>query len=190
MTPTERQERVKTLKKDQQKVFDAMGLKDVKYIPKMAHHVKGLQGIHMGFFESELSHGEDVYTEMIGINVESEDPSRTLYKYRSNPHFKEELAASEPNSKGTGVRYFIPLDELEVVKMPTKKVTTKKISTKKIKEENVIADTVPEDSSDINNLVDLPLSEMTIRDYISIHTGNPVSNKAWINQIVLTKPTY
>jgi hypothetical protein len=28
---------------------------------------------------------------------------------------------------------------------------------------------------------------MTIRDYIAIHTGRPISNKAWLNEIVKTK---
>ena len=31
---------------------------------------------------------------------------------------------------------------------------------------------------------DAPYSEMTIRDYMAIQTGKPVSNKAWLNELV------
>lgn len=34
---------------------------------------------------------------------------------------------------------------------------------------------------------DLPYSEMTIRDYMAIHTGKPVSLKPWLNELLHSK---
>jgi hypothetical protein len=34
---------------------------------------------------------------------------------------------------------------------------------------------------------DAPYSEMTIRDYLAIHTGKPVSTKSWLNELVKIK---
>jgi hypothetical protein len=36
------------------------------------------------------------------------------------------------------------------------------------------------------SLEDLPYSEMSIRDYITIHTGRTVSLKPWLNELVKT----
>jgi len=35
---------------------------------------------------------------------------------------------------------------------------------------------------------DAPYSDMTIRDYIAIHTGKPVSNKGWLNELIKQIP--
>jgi hypothetical protein len=35
---------------------------------------------------------------------------------------------------------------------------------------------------------DAPYSEMTIRDYIAIHTGKPVSSKGWLNELIKQIP--
>jgi alpha-galactosidase/6-phospho-beta-glucosidase family protein len=179
-TPQERKDATAELRKKQQPIFDALGIPDAKYIPKMAHHVSGLNGIHMGFFESELNHGEDVYTEMVSIMMESEDPTRTLYKYRYNPHFKDELVPSdEVISKST--RYYVPMDELEVVIMPANAKKKAGRPPKAVaKEENK----TPIRTIVVDSTEDLPMEAMTIRDYIAIHTGNPVSAKPWINEIV------
>jgi len=34
-------------------------------------------------------------------------------------------------------------------------------------------------------LEDCPYSEMTLRDYMAIHTGKPVSLKDWLNELVI-----
>lgn len=181
-TPQERKDATAELRQKQQPIFDALGISDAKYIPKMAHHVSGLQGIHMGFFESELNHNEDVYTEMVSINMESEDPTRTLYKWRNNPHFKEELVPSDTEiTKST--RYYVPMDELEKIEMPA--TPKRRVGRPK----KTISTKSPETTTPIRTVVidsteDLPMEAMTIRDYIAIHTGRPCSAKPWINEIV------
>ena len=183
-TPQERKDATVELRKRHQSVFDALGIPEAIYIPKMAYKPQGLDSIHMGFFESELKHGQDVYTEMVSIMMESEDPSRTLYKYRGNTHFREELPASDEENKSKSTRYYVPMDELEVVVTPVKrgrgrprKTPVTDIQVKRDQPKAIR--TIVVDPSE-----DCPMDKMTVRDYIAIHTGKPVSSKKWINQIV------
>jgi hypothetical protein len=182
-TPQERKDATAELRKKHQPIFDALGIPEAIYIPKMAYKPKGLDSIHMGFFESELKHGKDVYTEMVGIMMDSEDPSRTLYKYRGNAHFREELPTSD-DELNSSTRYYVPMDELEVVTMPVKrgrgrprKTPATDIQVKRDQPKAIR--TIVVDPTE-----DLPMDKMTVRDYIAIHTGKPVSTKRWINEIV------
>jgi len=163
-TPQERKERTAELRRLHEPVFKSLKIPDANYIPKMAHFVKGLDGLQMGFFTSELEDG-DVYTEKVSMQMESEDESRTLYKIKHNPFFKEEYVASEPMASGD-CRYFIPVEEMEIVEAPVKKIKKETIS-------------IPNDPDK-----DLPLDQMTIRDYMTIHTGKPVSLKPWLNELI------
>lgn len=162
-TPQERKKRTAELRKKHQPIFDALGVPDAVFIPKMAHYVKGLEGIHMGFFESELEHGEDVYTEKVSMQLESEDPDRTLFKVAGNPHYDEEYAKSEPTAGGS-FRYFVPVEEMEEITMPSK--TAKKIS-------------IPKDPER-----DQPMDQMTMRDFYSMIQNKPVSSKDWLNDLI------
>ena len=163
-TPKERKERTAQLRELHQPIFESLGNPEALYIPKMAHNVKGLEGLHMGFFKSELDHGEDVYTEKVSMAQESEDPSRTLYRVRFNPHFEDEYATSEPMPNGH-CRYFIPVDELEVV---TEETT---------EEEDIVIEQDPDAG-------DLPMDQMTMRDYAAIKLLVPRSSKGWLNSMI------
>ena len=167
-TPKERKERTAQLRELHQPIFESLSNPEALYIPKMAHNVKGLEGLHMGFFKSELDHGKDVFTECISMQMESEDPNRTLYRIKFNPFFEEEYATSEPMSNGH-VRYYIPLDELEVVGIHGKLKDTLKV-------EN--------DFNLPNANVDLPLDQMTMRDVAALLLKTPVSEKKWLNEII------
>jgi hypothetical protein len=165
-TPEERKDITVNLRQKHQPIFNALGISDAIFIPKMAHYQKGLTGLHMGFFESELEKGTDLYTEKVSMELESEDPNRTLYKVKHNPHFKEEYAASEPMPNGH-CRYFIPVDELIEV--------TKPIESAKEADDLII----PKDPN-----LDLPMDQMTIRDYAAIHMREPISFKLWLNDVI------
>jgi hypothetical protein len=113
ITPKERKEATARLKLHHEDTFKKLNLEDPAYIPKMAYVPAELSGLHIGFFTSELEGGVDVYTEKVSRYMESEDPSRTLYKWKYNPHFKSEYASEAIT--GGSIRHFIPLDELEIV---------------------------------------------------------------------------
>ena len=163
LTTSTRKELVSKLRKHHELTFEELNKLDAVYIPKMAHFVSGLEGLHMGFFETEVNHGEDVYTEKVSKYMESEDPSRTLYKYKYNPNFKEEYSSSAPVSTGN-VRYLVPLDELEIIDT-----------------------SIIEEFSLMNPDEDLPLDQLTIRDLAALLLKKPVSKKVWLNQIINKK---
>jgi len=165
LTPQARKELVSALRKHHENTFQELNIPNAVYIPKMAHNVTGETGIHMGFFETEINHGEDVYTEKVSRFMESEDPSRTLYKFTYNPHFKEEYSTSEPAVTGN-VRYYVPVDELEII------------------------DTSNMENEEFNLMnpdEDLPLDQLTIRDLAALLLNKPVSKKIWLNQIINKK---
>ena len=161
-TPAERKQAVNNLRKYHENVFKSIGDPEGIYIPKMAHYVTDLEGLHMGFFESELKNGNDIYTEMISKQLEPEDPNRTLYKLKDNPYFKEEYVVSEPFSNGH-VRYYVPVTELEIIKIDSEETS----------EFNIID---PDQ--------DARIEQITIRDLTAIMLKAPVSTKPWLNEII------
>ena len=119
MTPEERKEKVRELRREHQKFFssherlDKDGLDDALYIPKMAYRPSGKDELHISFFPSELQKGKDVYTEFVSIDYESEDPKRTLYLWEYNAHWEEEYELIESSSGFQ--RHIIPVGELKVI---------------------------------------------------------------------------
>jgi len=164
-TPKERKAATEALKDLHSPIFRALGIQDPAYIPKMAYQPTDLQGLHMGFFESELDHGQDVYTEKVSMALEPEDDDRTLYKWRFNPHYKTEYATSEPMSNGH-VRYFIPMDEMEIITMPTE------------------AEIAAKEFNLIDPERDAPIDQLTCRDVAALLLKKPVSSKSWINELI------
>ena len=93
--------------------FQTEGKINAQYIPKMAYRPKGKDELHVSFFPSELDKDEDIYTEFVSIDYDSEDPKRTLYLHKYNPHWKAEY---ELVTSGSGFqRHLIPVNELKVI---------------------------------------------------------------------------
>ena len=114
MSPEERKAKVKKLRETHQAWFNDNKLTDALYIPKMAYRPPGKDELHVSFFPSELEKDEDVYTEFVSIDYESEDPKRTLYLHKRNPHWREEYELVE--SKSGYQRHLIPVSELVVIR--------------------------------------------------------------------------
>jgi excinuclease UvrABC nuclease subunit len=113
LTPAQRKQKVAKLKEEHQDYFDIQGNNNVLYIPKMAYRPSGKDDLHVSFFPSELEKEEDIYTEFVSIDYDSEDPKRTLYLCNYNPHWKEEYELITSNSGFQ--RHLIPVSELKVV---------------------------------------------------------------------------
>ena len=79
MTPAERKKKVKELFSEHEEYFTSNNIKHPLYIPKMAYRPPGKDEKHISFFPSELQKGEDIYTEFVSIEYDSEDPKRTLF---------------------------------------------------------------------------------------------------------------
>jgi len=113
MTPQERKDKVAKLKEEHEDYFLKTGIKNALYIPKMAYRPGGKDELHVSFFPSELEKNKDVYTEFVSIEYDSEDPKRTLYLIKHNPHWKEEYELIKSSSGFE--RHLIPVSELKVI---------------------------------------------------------------------------
>lgn len=122
----------------------------------------------IGMFRSELEKpDENVYIETINLKYEALDKQRTLYKLKYNPHFKDEYELVGND------RYNVPLDELEIVwQLPALQTQTSEMPTLSL-------------IYDSENIEDNNLSQMTIRDLAAIMLKKPVSNKQWLNELVM-----
>ena len=114
MTPEERKAKVAKLKEEHQPYFDKTrsGF-DQLYIPKMAYRPTGKDDLHISFFPSELEKNEDIYTEFVSIEYNSEDPKRTLYLLKNNTNWKDDYELVTSNSGFQ--RHIVPVSELKVI---------------------------------------------------------------------------
>jgi len=143
MTPTERKKKVSELREEHEDYFQKVGNLNALYIPKMAYRPTGKDDLYVSFFPSELEKGEDIYTEFVSIDYESEDPKRTLYLHKYNAHWKEEYELITSNSGFE--RHLIPVNELIVIN----DITSRK-----------------EESKTIFELEDLPDPDDNMKQYI------------------------
>jgi len=164
-----RKEKTEEMVKYHQKVFDALGITSPLYIPKCAYRPYGKDELHMGFFKSELCRDQDIYTEYTSISLESEDPTRTLYKWSYNSFYDEEYETTDANANGH-VRYLIPVSELTAIKTETKSTDTEGL--------------FPDFDDLMDSDLDAPLSSLTVRDLAAILLQKPVSNKKWLNDLI------
>ena len=113
MTPQERKDKVAKLREEHEDYFLKSRIKNALYIPKMAYRPGGKDELHVSFFPSELEKNKDVYTEFVSIEYDSEDPKRTLYLIKHNPHWKEEYELIKSSSGFE--RHLIPVSELKAI---------------------------------------------------------------------------
>lgn len=125
MTPQERKQKVAVLREQHEDYFQTEGIINAAYIPKMAYRPSGKDDLHVSFFPSELEKNKDIYTEFASIDYESEDPKRTLYLHKYNPHWRDEYEIIESSSGFQ--RHIIPVSELKIVSDITKNSAKKTI---------------------------------------------------------------
>ena len=113
LTPAERKSKVKKLREEHNDYFQTENKSGALYIPKMAYRPTGKDELHVSFFPSEMEKEADIYTEFVSIDYDSEDPKRTLYLHKHNPHWKSEYELITSNSGFQ--RHLIPVGELKVV---------------------------------------------------------------------------
>lgn len=113
LTPEQRKKKVEILREEHEDYFQKEGIINALYIPKMAYRPKGKDELHVSFFPSELEKEENVYTEFVSIDYDSEDPKRTLYLHKYNPHWKTEYELITSSSGFQ--RHLIPVTELKII---------------------------------------------------------------------------
>lgn len=163
--PLTKADKIEALKETHLPAFKKLGIQDPLFIPKMFFGEPKV----FYLFPSELKHGKDIYTEAVSKEYESEDPSRTLYKWKFNPNFETDYPKKAFGHQ-TDMMCIVPFTELTVIETH---------------EDDDIAKEF--DLSKLSGVEDLPISQMTIRDFTAIMTGKPVSLKGWLNEIIIRK---
>jgi len=176
--PEDKREKLKKLREFHQATFIEAGVPDATFIPKMAYRPYGKTELHIGFFLSEISKGDDIYIEFTSKELVPEDPDRKLYRWRFNPHFEEEYQHTETTSPGKH-RYLIPIDELVLIEKAIQNVIQEEEEEKE--EERDIEFPMADPDKD------LPIGQLTIRDFAAIMLKKPVSDKPWLNKIITKK---
>jgi hypothetical protein len=169
----DRKERKRQMELFHKPTFDAIGVADPMYIPKLFYKPREIdaQEPYVAFFTSEVVKGQDIYTEDSESENTPRDPERRLYKWRFNSRYKEEYQKLETNGS---VRYFVPVSELVLVKVNSPDV--------KVEEANGKQLTLEISETDI--LDDISLNDASIRDLAAVLWRKPVSNKIWLNELI------
>tara|TARA_R100001510_G_C7629534_1_gene188684 strand:+ start:228 stop:776 length:549 start_codon:yes stop_codon:yes gene_type:complete len=165
LTPEQRKVKVAKLKEEHEDYFQTEGKINALYIPKMAYRPTGKDDLHVSFFPSELEKNEDIYTEFVSIDYESEDPKRTLYLVKYNPHWKDEY---EMITSSSGFqRHIIPVSELKVINDVTSRSGSQIIDFANPNLPNPDENIVSEDSKLIDKLEDINQSIITLTKVIN-----------------------
>lgn len=181
----------KKMKLDQVRAYHAQLIKDLGISPldfnmKMAFYDRHGRLV-VGLFASEFKKEKGFFFEMVTRDLDPVDAERKVYRIAYNDNFEEEY---EMNEKGTS--YLVPVEELRLVNpqsvaiskdsavLSNDKFYTKNPVTPEPKPAAPVFTSKPQTAAE----PDAPYSEMTIRDYMAIHTGKPVSLKDWVNKLV------
>ena len=165
LTPEQRKIKVAKLKEEHEDYFQTEGKINALYIPKMAYRPTGKDDLHVSFFPSELEKNEDIYTEFVSIDYESEDPKRTLYLVKYNPHWKDEY---EMITSSSGFqRHIIPVSELKVINDVTSRSGSQIIDFANPNLPNPDENIVSKDSKLIDKLEDINQSIITLTKVIN-----------------------
>lgn len=149
----------------------------------------------IGVFDNEFLKEKGTFIELVQLGTyDPADPERKVYRIAPNPSFQEEYEYNPKNNT-----YLVPLDELrpvdpEAVAVSKASAVTSSdnvvFNTRKAVTMETPAFAVGTQSTTATKTQlaeDAPYSEMTIRDYMAIHTGKPVSNKYWLNELIKSK---
>jgi len=143
-------------------------------------------------FPSEFRKEKGFYFEIVTGDYQSASKDRIVYRIPNNQNHEEEYELCLTGAYSGS--FIVLVDELRSVNPtavaisgPTEAVLTGKFVTT---EEKIISPIFTRKTPPLANnvmstmLADESYSNMTIRDYIAIQTGMPVSNKEWLNELV------
>jgi hypothetical protein len=166
LTPDQRKTKVAKLREEHENYFQIGGNINAQYIPKMAYRPKGKDELHVSFFPSELEKEEDIYTEFVSIDYDSEDPKRTLYLHKYNPHWKSEYELITSSSGFQ--RHLIPVSELKVINDVTSRKNVKEVISNPIPFADLTGpDHISIESAMVNKLEDINQSIITLTKVIT-----------------------
>lgn len=187
-----------------QPLFDNMGLANPVFGAKLGYLGKEFGGIEkipcVRFFPNELSSGHDYYTELFNWDQEFyHEDARVLYKLKHNPNWKEEKDkyVEVVSDKLPTSTFAVRLTDLEIVNKSDLKaaypVMEKKHTSSMFRSDKdtplfkQLSDPFDEEPFDeiFSEKEDNHYSSMTMRDLYCMLQNVPMSNKKWLNQLIV-----
>lgn len=162
-----------------QDFIDDLGISRADFNMKYAFTRNG--EIVVGVFANEFLKPKGFYFEIIDSSLNPTDINRTIYRIPFNEFYEDEYEIDERN------KYLVPLSQLKKMNRQSAALMKDNLINKPADEEivpKVSKPYLPFEKNEPVKKEDALYSEMTIRDYIAIHTGKPVSLKSWINDLV------
>lgn len=151
----------------------ALGISPLDFNMKMPFYDRHGRYV-VGIFGSEFKKDKGFYFELVTRDLDPLESERKVYRIARNDNHEEEY---EMNEKGS---FLVPVDELRVINpsysdsAPAEK-KPEPVQPAPVFNSKPTAIPIEEDQ---------PFSNMTIRDYMAIHTGKPISLKPWLNDLL------
>ena len=179
-----RQLKLKELQEYNQDLINDLGVAKSDFNMKKAFTRNGT--VVVGIFENEFKKSKGYYFELINSDIEPDDPNRTVYRLSPTQFYADEFEMDEYG------KFLVPVDQLRIVNRDSAVISkgSSATSSDRVLKNQVFETTTIKPPLPVNpplKVDDAPYSEMTIRDYIAIHTGKPVSTKTWINELIKIK---
>lgn len=148
----------------------ALGISPLDFNMKMPFYDRHGRYV-VGIFGSEFKKDKGFFFELVTRDLDPLESERKVYKISRNDNHEEEY---DMNEKGS---FLVPVDELRCISTPATSPAEKPVTKPEEVNTQVLFTSRPEVS-------DAPYSEMTIRDYIAIRYGKPLSLKPWLNELI------
>ena len=164
-TPTaeDKRERKEKLREYHQAVLNTLGGPKARFVAKTPYVVQPHPGKMVAFFQNEITPGQDMFVEFVSKDYLPEDPERTLYRFK----FELDYTTKYPKldkKPGLDDRYLVSVSEFKPVSS--------------VANTSNLSFGLPDPN------IDLPVSELTIRDVAALLLKKPVSLKPWLNEII------
>lgn len=173
-------------------LFENMGLSKPMFYAKL-----GYNGAEFGtpkvecvrFWPSELDSGQDCYVELFDWNQNYYGKTeRVLYRLKADANWEKsgKFAKVESSSLSTPT-YAIRISDLEVVNTtPSKNATAEvySVGTMSEKSYTITSAEIPFEDA-YHAETDAHMGNMTLKDHYCITHNVPMSDKPWLNQLIL-----
>lgn len=181
-----RQKKLKEMHDYNEDLINDLGISKSDFNMKKAFTRNGTKVV--GIFDSEFKKSKGFYFELINSDIEPEDPSRTVYRLSPTEFYADEFEMDEYG------KFLVPIEQLRIINRHSAAISKSSAATSSdrvLKDELTLRTTMKQplpfgDNSHLK-VDDAPMSDMTIRDYLAIHTGKPVSTKSWLNELIKIK---
>jgi hypothetical protein len=181
-----RQKKLKEMHDYNEELISDLGILKSEFNMKKAFTRNGVKVV--GIFDSEFKKAKGFYFELINSDIEPEDSTRTVYRLSPTEFYADEFEMDEYG------KFLVPVEQLRIVNRQSAIISKGSAATSSdrvLKDEPTLKTTMkpplPFADSKQLKVEDAPYSEMTIRDYLAIHTGKPVSTKTWLNELIKIK---